>query len=174
MMTQIYSKTKLISFLKDLEQRIGSQPTKKQWIEDVQTPSDMPIRMRFGNWTKFIKEAGFEPRISEISIQARLNCIKAHKGHRSTNWKGGRIKDKIGYVLIWKPEHPNAKVAGYIYEHRLVMSEHLERPLKSTEFIHHRNSIKDDNRLENLELLTHNVHRGKVECPHCGKEFTIR
>ncbi len=27
---------------------------------------------------------------------------------------------------------------------------------------------------ENLELLTHNVHRGKVECPYCRKEFTIR
>ncbi len=26
----------------------------------------------------------------------------------------------------------------------------------------------------NLELLTKNVHRGKVVCPYCGKEFTIR
>ena len=134
----------------------------------------MPIRMNFGNWTNFVKEAGYEPRVSEISIQARLNTIKSHKGHRSTAWKGGRIKDKFGYVLIWKPEHPNAKLAGYIHEHRLVMSEHLGRPLESYEFIHHKNGIKDDNRIENLELLTKNVHRGQVICPHCGKEFTIR
>jgi hypothetical protein len=130
--------------------------------------------MNFGNWTNFVKEAGYEPRVPEISIQARLNTIKAHRGQRSTAWKGGIIKDKFGYVLIWKPQHPNAKLAGYIHEHRLVMAEHLGRPLESYEFIHHRNGIKDDNRLENLELLTKNVHRGIVKCPHCGKEFKIR
>ena len=28
--------------------------------------------------------------------------------------------------------------------------------------------------IENLELLTKNVHRGQVICPYCRKEFTIR
>lgn len=134
----------------------------------------MPIRMNFGNWTNFVREAGYEPRVPEISIQARLNTIKAHKEKRSFAWKSGRIKDKFGYILIWKPKHPNAKLAGYIHEHRLVMSESLGRPLESYEFVHHKNGIKDDNRIENLELLTHNVHRGNVECPYCRKEFTIR
>jgi hypothetical protein len=134
----------------------------------------MPVRMNFGNWTNFVKACGFTPLKSEISIKARLNSIKAHTGKRSTAWKGGRIKDKFGYVLVWKPEHPNAKIGGYIHEHRLVMSKHLKRPLESYEFIHHRNGIKDDNRLKNLELLTKKVHRGNVECPYCRKEFTIR
>lgn len=84
------------------------------------------------------------------------------------------MTDRHGYVLIWKPDHPNAKIAGYIQEHRLVMSEHIGRPLQSHEFVHHRNAIKDDNRIENLELLTKKVHRGVVKCPHCGNEFTIR
>lgn len=134
----------------------------------------MPIRMRFGSWTKFLIAAGYTPRISEFSIQARLNSIKAHKGVKSFNWKGGKHKDRLGYIQVWMPKHPNAKMAGYIHEHRLIMSNYLERPLKSNEFVHHKNGIKDDNRIENLELLTHNVHRGKVECPYCGKEFTIR
>lgn len=112
-----------------------------------------------------------------ISPQCRDASIKARKGKHSANWKGGRIKDKVGYILLYKPEHPNAvsgRTHGYVYEHRFIMAEHLGRALKSGEFVHHKNSIKDDNRLENLELLTHNVHRGKVECPYCRKEFTIR
>ena len=170
----IYSKGDLICLLEALAQELGDLPRKKQWLEDANTPSDMPIRMNFGNWTNFIKEVGYEPRVSEISVQARLSTIKAHKGKPSFNWKGGKHTDKLGYVQVWKPEHPNARLAGYVHEHRLVMSEHLGRPLESHEFIHHINGIKDDNRLENLELLTKNVHRGQVVCPYCEKEFTIR
>lgn len=149
-------------------------PKKKHWLEDANTPSDMPIRMNFGNWTNFLREAGYTPRVPEISIQARLNSIRAHTGRRSFNWKGGRIKDRLGYIQIWKPKHPNAKMAGYIHEHRLVISESLGRPLESWEQIHHKNGIKDDNRIENLQIVTRPNHLGKTSCPFCQKEFAIR
>lgn len=96
------------------------------------------------------------------------------RGEKCHWWKGGRFKDKIGYVRIYKPKHPNAVNGRYILEHRFVMEKGLGRYLEKWEQVHHKNGIKDDNRLENLELVNRNNHYGKVKCPFCQREFSIK
>ena len=72
---------------------------------------------------------------------------------RNPNWRGGRSIASNGYVLIRVGVgHPLADVRGYAYEHRLVASEMLGRPLAPFENVHHVNGRRDDNRPENLEL----------------------
>ena len=57
-----------------------------------------------------------------------------------------------GYVVVNLPSHPMSNTSGWVYEHRLVMSELIGRPLYRDENVHHKNGVKTDNRPENLEL----------------------
>lgn len=79
-------------------------------------------------------------------------------GEDAARWKGGRRKTH-GYVRVYAPNHPNCTQDGYVMEHRLVMEQHLNRLLADDEEIHHKNHVRDDNRIENLEILSHQQHR---------------
>lgn len=94
------------------------------------------------------------------------------KGAKHPNWGGGRTL-RQGYVLVKKPEHPDAGFRGYILEHRLVMEGIIGRRLESYENVHHKNGIKHDNRPENLELWSRPQPTGVrfvdavLHCPTC-------
>lgn len=82
-------------------------------------------------------------------------------GEKNPNWKGGRVVDPRGYVLLRRPGHHMADVRGYVYEHRLRAEEKIGRPLMDDEHVHHLNEDKSDNRPENLEVLSAAEHRAR-------------
>lgn len=74
------------------------------------------------------------------------------------SWNRDRIIRPDGYVMVRVGKlHPLANPKGYAYEHRLVWAA-AGRELPPGFDIHHRNERKDDNRLQNLELLPHGEH----------------
>lgn len=64
----------------------------------------------------------------------------------------GRVIMSTGYVHVRCPGHPMASKNGYASEHRKVVYDAgIEIP--EGHQVHHKNGIKDDNRLENLEVI---------------------
>ena len=96
-------------------------------------------------------------------------------GSKHPNWRGGRNINYQGYITIYSPNHPyRSKHNNLVLEHRLVMENFLGRYLTSNEQVHHKNQIKDDNRIENLEIVLRKSHFGNVECPYCQKSFKLK
>ena len=93
------------------------------------------------------------PENLEVISQSKHTMLHLGNGKNNPNWKGGKYKQN-GNIFVKAPRnHPYAH-KGYIQEHRLVMEQHLGRHLKPfpEEQVIHINRVKDDNRIENLEL----------------------
>ena len=118
--------------------------------------------------TRWVRMIQSNPRNKICRHCASLRGAKTPKpwmvGERNHRWKGGRYKNKNGYIIVrvprdsffWNMTHKNKYKGGQgiVPEHRLVMAKHLNRCLLPWEVVHHKNGIKDDNRIENLELLS--------------------
>jgi hypothetical protein len=91
-----------------------------------------------------------------ITCKAISNS-RNQSGENNYNWHGGtHMKD--GYRFIYSPNHPKKNATGYIREHIIIMEEKLGRYLEDREIVHHINHIKDDNRIENLMIMTPTSH----------------
>lgn len=71
---------------------------------------------------------------------------------------GHKKKRSDGYIEIFFPSHPKSNKDGYIMEHDLIMECNIGRWLQDDEVVHHKNKIRDDNRIENLQLMTFKEH----------------
>lgn len=117
-----------------------------------------------------------------MSFLARLcqSCAASevqtgNAGSLNRNWRGGRTKTSSGYVALYSPNHPRAH-KSYVLEHILVAELSLGRRLAVDEVVHHQNGIKDDNRAENLKVMTrdehahhHNGFAKLYPCRKCGR-----
>ena len=108
------------------------------------------------------------------------------RGENNNHYRGYVITTYSGYRMLYRPNHPFCDNKGYVREQRLVMEEHLGRYLLPTEQVHHKNKNKQDNRIENLELMSNaSVHtkrhmeeqRCEIEkrkCFLCGQKTRYR
>lgn len=84
-------------------------------------------------------------------------------GTKNPAWKGGQFTGSRGYVFVWLSLddffHPMVDKSGYVVEHRYIMAKSLGRCLQLSEVVHHKNGIKDDNRIENLQLMSDLGHK---------------
>lgn len=98
-----------------------------------------------------------------------LSCYNKFndKARRGTSLPNGEIIHD-GYVLIYSPGHPRATNKVYVKRAILVMEKYLGRNLTHAENVHHINGQKDDDRIENLIILTNSEH-GKIH----GKERNL-
>ncbi|CAB4132478.1 HNH nuclease [uncultured Caudovirales phage] len=105
-----------------------------------------------------------DPKCKKLAASRRLNGSPV-KGPRKHIRGTGHINSQ-GYRVVSK-NHANAKCRsdktgkGQILEHIWIMSTHIGRPLKKHETVHHKNGIRSDNRIENLELWSHSHPPGQ-------------
>ncbi len=77
-------------------------------------------------------------------------------GKDAPNWHGGRKMDKDGYIQVLVGKRK------YRPEHCVVMEQHLGRPLFPGETVHHKNGIRHENNIGNLELKASNHGPGQT------------
>lgn len=134
------------------------------------------LNMAVGKIHKYFGIYGIKPRepINEITKEKISQANKGNtyrKGHKASEVTKRRLSEAKsqrgighkkkrcdGYIAIYFPDHPKSTSDGFIMEHVLMMECFIGRWIKDDEVVHHKNKIRDDNRIENLQLLTKSEH----------------
>jgi hypothetical protein len=94
------------------------------------------------------------------------------------NWDGNGYIDNEGRFRIYRPDYPRVYKGGFALRSHVVYWLTTGEVHPSGTELHHKNRIKNDDRFENLIVLTHSQHQIEhksnwvtVTCAHCGKIF---
>ncbi len=123
-------------------------------------PQDSKLRDTWGRNNRKIPDR----RCSECGKVFRPHRSSGKYCSRKCSWanNGGHNRqpetwwtDRKGYMSgrVWI----NGKHV-FIRKHRWIMEQHIGRPLSKTEVVHHINEDKQDNRIENLEIIQFGNH----------------
>lgn len=103
------------------------------------------------------------------SQSARLYCSRACDTAAKTKRPTGRfhngrpvLRNFQGYLTVYEPSHPSCNGRHRVLEHRLVMERIVGRILRRDEQVDHINGDKEDNRPENLQVLSPAEHTRKT------------
>lgn len=131
---------------------------KKEYIDNKKSIRQIAIDINatVGAVNSAIRWLGIETRKSREAYS--LKFPNGRFGENAGNWQGGKRKAGSGYIMLYKPKHPNCTLEGYVMEHRLEMEKEIDRYLEKNEIVHHINGKKDDNRIKNLELTVKGEH----------------
>ena len=117
-------------------------------------------------------ECGKSLERRESDVRSAVYCSRAcyhdapiaGPGRRVSIEVGHRKSNNSGYTLLYVGRDVSVAYGsadGYVLEHRYVMSQHLGRPVRRDETVHHGPGGKADNRIANLELWTGRHPRGQ-------------
>ena len=129
--------------------------------------------------TKPCERCGREMRLRPSETVRRF-CSKRCEALAKTKRPTGRehngrpvIEHSTGYLMIYEPTHPGANRSGRVLEHRWIVEQALGRSLTRAEQVDHINRDKQDNRLENLQILTPTAHTVKTNGDRKKRELTL-
>lgn len=119
-------------------------------------------------------QEGREGRFCSVACKAT--------GQHGARIIGSKYTDLRGYVMV------KVGLRKYRPEHRLLVEKALGRLLTADEQVHHINGAKDDNRLENLQVLTNTEHQRlhdhlgvqhapalvPLTCRRCGGQYAVK
>lgn len=147
--------------LKDKTKKLGERyyySKDKRLYVNVKCPICGEIRTtRYDYYKNRYKE-------KEYFVCSSCNTIKKDGG---LDINGYVIKNYRAFPKkYWNILKEMSKNNGQIKEHRANMAIKLNRPLKEWEIVHHINGIRNDNRIENLEIFSKLEKYNKHHC--CG------